>query len=98
MAMAELTAIMNRGLIEQLGPPQEIYDRPATMFVADFIGSPPMNLLPFAGRVAKGASAVAVNGATIPVPEIHEEAGSERLVLGARPEHIRFDDASKLRG
>src|SRR5437763_2860855 len=79
MAMADLIAIMNRGVTEQLAPPQEIYDRPSTMFVADFIGSPPMNLIPFAGKLAKGANSVAVNGATIPVPEIRDEASSDRL-------------------
>src|SRR6478735_10925863 len=47
MAMADKIAVMNRGVIEQFGTPQEIYDRPASMFVADFIGSPPMNFLTF---------------------------------------------------
>ena len=46
MAMADQIAVMNDGAIEQFGTPQEIYDRPASMFVADFIGSPPMNFLP----------------------------------------------------
>ena len=45
MAMADKIAVMNHGIIEQFGTPQEIYDRPATMFVGDFIGSPPMNFL-----------------------------------------------------
>src|SRR5437588_12483081 len=42
MSMADQIAVMNRGIVEQIGPPQEIYDRPNTMFVADFIGAPPM--------------------------------------------------------
>src|SRR5438045_3436754 len=63
MAMADLIAIMNRGVTEQLGPPQEIYDRPATMFVADFIGSPPMNFLNFRSGLQSGAGEVRVNGA-----------------------------------
>ena len=54
MAMADTIALMNHGVVEQLGTPQEIYDRPASLFVADFIGSPPMNFLPFRGRVAPG--------------------------------------------
>src|SRR3989442_6923306 len=49
MAMADTIALMNRGVIEQLGPPQEIYDRPASVFAADFIGSPPVGFLPFPG-------------------------------------------------
>src|SRR6184192_1074421 len=47
MSMADKIAVMNHGVIEQFGTPREIYDRPATMFVADFIGSPPMNFLRF---------------------------------------------------
>src|SRR5437899_10667873 len=54
MAMADTIALMNRGMIEQLGTPQDIYDRPASVFVADFVGSPPMNFIPFHGRVAPG--------------------------------------------
>ena len=98
MSMADKIAIMNNGRVEQLGSPQEIYDRPATLFVADFIGSPSMNLIPVADRLARGASALSVSGASIMIPEIREDAPSEDLVLGARPEHIRFDDASGYRG
>jgi multiple sugar transport system ATP-binding protein len=98
MAMADKIAVMNRGVIEQFGPPQEIYDRPATMFVADFIGSPPMNFLYFRSGLAKGATAVRVNGAEVEVPTIREDRGEGEYVLGIRPEHIRFDDASLLRG
>jgi multiple sugar transport system ATP-binding protein len=47
MSMADRIAVMNAGRVEQIGTPQEIYDRPASMFVADFIGSPPMNFLHF---------------------------------------------------
>jgi multiple sugar transport system ATP-binding protein len=98
MAMADAIAVMNQGLIEQLGTPQEIYDRPASMFVADFIGSPSMNFLYFRASLQKGVGEVQVNGATIAVPELHEERSDSALVLGVRPEHIRFDDASRLRG
>ena len=98
MAMADKIAVMSRGVIEQFGPPQEIYDRPATMFVADFIGSPPMNFLDFRGGLAPGQAAVKVNGAEIAVPQVREARRDADLVLGVRPEHIRFDDASKLRG
>src|ERR1700726_3482046 len=47
MSMGDKIAVMNDGIIEQLGTPREIYDRPASMFVADFIGSPPMNFVEF---------------------------------------------------
>ena len=98
MAMADKIAVMNRGVIEQFGTPQEIYDRPASMFVADFIGSPPMNFLHFRSGLESGARQVQVNGATVAVPEIRESRGEGDLALGVRPEHVRFDDASKLRG
>jgi multiple sugar transport system ATP-binding protein len=98
MSMADYIAIMNRGIVEQLGPPSEIYSRPATMFVADFVGSPAMNLIPVIGKLAKGAKALSVAGAKIAIPELREDAASDDLVLGARPEHIRFSDASKFRG
>src|SRR5246127_1425072 len=51
MAMADKIAVMNKGLVEQLGTPGEIYDQPASVFVADFIGSPAMNFLDFHGGV-----------------------------------------------
>ncbi len=52
MSMADTIAIMNGGLIEQLGAPLEVYERPASVFVADFISSPPVNFLPFEGALS----------------------------------------------
>jgi multiple sugar transport system ATP-binding protein len=89
---------MNRGVVEQFATPQEIYDRPASMFVADFIGSPPMNFLPVHAGLARGARSLRVDGAAIDVPEVREDVPESELALGIRPEHIRFDDASALRG
>ncbi len=97
MSMADTIAVMNHGLVEQLGAPQEIYDRPATMFVADFIGSPAMNFVPFRGSLAPNQSAVSINGADIAVPAARQAVAETDLVLGVRPEHVRFSDASKLR-
>ena len=75
MAMADKIAVMNHGVIEQFGSPREIYDRPATMYVADFIGSPPMNFLHFEGGLEKGTREVVVQGAPVPVPEVNEDVG-----------------------
>jgi multiple sugar transport system ATP-binding protein len=97
MSMADTIAVMNQGLVEQLGAPQEIYDRPSTMFVADFIGSPAMNFVPFRGSLAPNQASVVINGATIAVPAARQSISETDLVLGVRPEHVRFDDASKLR-
>ncbi len=98
MSMADKIAVMNHGIIEQFGSPREIYDRPRTMYVADFMGSPPMNFLSFHGGLSRGASSIRINGAEIAVPELREDRAPADLALGVRPEHIRLDDASKLRG
>ena len=85
---------MNRGVVEQLGPPQEIYDRPASMFVADFIGSPAMNLLPFQGALDRGRETGRRSTAPrSPSRELREDGRRARSwCSGVRPEHIRFDD------
>jgi multiple sugar transport system ATP-binding protein len=98
MAMADRIAVMNQGRVEQVGTPQEIYDRPASMFVADFIGSPPMNFLAFEGEAVPGDRQVKLGGVGIAIPELGECASGVALALGVRPEHIALDDASALRG
>jgi len=97
MAMGDKIVVMNAGRIEQWGTPQEIYDRPASMFVADFIGSPPMNFLRADGPAVPGAGTVRVAGADVPVPPV-ETASTQSLVLGVRPEHVRLSDAGPVRG
>src|SRR5215831_2294052 len=86
MAMADKIAVMNHGVIEQLGTPREIYDRPVSLFVADFIGSPPMNFLDFRGDLRRGSSLVRLGAGSVAVPEIHEDLEDRELVLGVRPE------------
>ncbi len=98
MAMADRIMVMNHGVIEQLGPPQEIYDHPASMYVADFIGSPSMNFLEFEGAVEAGQSRVAINGAGIEIPTQRESRPTGPLALGVRPEHLTFAEDSQLRG
>jgi multiple sugar transport system ATP-binding protein len=98
MSMADKIAVMSNGVIEQYGTPEEIYNRPATMFVADFIGSPPMNFIRFEGGLKKGDTSVTIEGQPVFVPEMREDLAPTKLVLGVRPEHIRFDDRSGLRG
>ena len=97
MAMADTIALMNHGRVEQLSTPQEIYDKPASLFVADFIGSPPMSFLPFRGRVAPGDRTVRVDDVDIPLPEIREGTPDTELVLGVRPEHIVLSSDAPLR-
>jgi multiple sugar transport system ATP-binding protein len=97
MAMADTIALMNNGVVQQMGTPQDIYDRPASLFVADFIGSPPMSFLPFRGGVAPGDRTVRVDGVEIALPEVREGAADAELVLGVRPEHIELRDDALLR-
>lgn len=98
MAMADKIAVMNQGVIEQFGTPSEVYNRPATMFVANFLGSPPMNFIPFVGGLQKGIDNISLNGTEIRVPELHEDLSQTDLSLGIRPEHIQFDDNAPIRG
>ena len=97
MAMADKIAVMNKGLVEQFGTPQEIYNNPATLFVADFIGSPSMNLIKFNGAIRKGDQTITIDGIRIAVPYLAEDFTEGKRVLGVRPEHIRFDPKSSLK-
>ncbi len=97
MQMGDKIVVMNHGVVEQFGTPQEIYDKPATLFVAEFIGSPPMNFLRFQGSVAPGATSVRLADSDLAVPEQHG-AATGALVFGVRPEHVLFDDQSLYRG
>ena len=97
MSMADTIAIMNRGLIEQLGAPLEVYERPASVFVADFIGSPPMNFLPFEGAMVSGQHNVQIGATTVEVPALREDLAQSQWLCGVRPEHVRLTDGSGLR-
>ncbi len=97
MSMADKIAIMNQGVIEQLGAPQEIYDRPASVFVADFMGSPAMNFIPFEAGLEKGATVATIGAATVGLPALHEAIVMRPLLYGVRPEHVSLDANSSLR-
>jgi multiple sugar transport system ATP-binding protein len=100
MTMGHRIAIMEGGVLQQVGPPQAVYERPANLFVARFIGNPPMNTLE--GRVVEAAGQVMVSmeGAQVPLPAGHAEAvrtsGATAVVLGVRPEHLRLADEGLL--
>ena len=97
MQMGDKIVVMNHGVVEQFGVPQDIYDWPATMFVANFLGSPPMNFLKFHGMVGSGSTSVSMGDATINVPE-QRDGWSGDLAIGVRPEHVRLDNNASLRG
>jgi len=93
MSMGQRIVVMNRGLIQQIGTPLEVYTRPATLFVAGFIGSPPMRLIDC--QLQRNGEPALVNSArTIRVPiaaamaERIKASGAEQLVLGVRPEEV----------
>ncbi|WP_417721056.1 ABC transporter ATP-binding protein [Salipiger sp.] len=97
MQMGDKIVVMNHGVVEQFGVPQQIYDWPATRFVAAFIGSPAMNFLDFDGTVGKHATSVSFGGATFDIPEQLDGARGA-LTLGVRPEHVHLSDAARYRG
>ena len=98
MSMADTIAIMNQGVIEQLGAPQDVYERPASVFVADFIGSPSMNFLPFEGGLAqrRGRSADRRRRRSA-CRRCAKTCRHAPLLCGVRPEHVQLDDDSPLR-
>jgi len=81
MTLGQRLLVMNAGRVEQIGTPEDVYGKPATTFVAGFIGSPPMNLLP--GQA--DGSRFTVGGVTLALPAAAPRSGN--LTLGARPEH-----------
>ncbi len=85
MTLAHRVAVMNKGVVQQIATPREIYDNPANLFVAGFIGSPPMNVLP--GTVADGA--VVLPEGRIPLTGFAPRADA---VCGVRPEDARIVD------
>ena len=93
MTLADRIAVMNGGRIEQIGTPLELYEKPANLFVAGFIGSPSMNLLP--ARLAiepNGQARATLNvGAEFDVRAPDFRAASASVTMGIRPEHIRLD-------
>ena len=94
MTMADRLVVMNAGRAEQIGTPLEIYQKPATIFAATFIGSPAMNL--FEGKVtADGAGFELVSGGRMPLPQQRSDLVDQRLTLGIRPEHLKLVTVSE---
>jgi multiple sugar transport system ATP-binding protein len=102
MTMGDRIAVMNAGLLQQVGPPQQLYEHPVNKFVAGFIGSPSMNFVPVTLESKDGGQPVLRNGdIEIPVPDRHRNAIKKSLTAGFRPEHIDMgaagDRAAKIR-
>lgn len=93
MTMATRVLVLNKGIVEQLGTPQEIYQRPATLFVAGFIGAPAMNLLT-ANIIEEGRFILFANGSKMPVPQSERFTELQTVIVGIRPEHFVIAEAS----
>lgn len=86
--------VMNKGIAEQIGTPVEVYEKPASRFVASFIGSPAMNLLD--GRIsASGTHFELDDGMTLPLGRSARESGGRNMTLGIRPEHIALSSQAE---
>jgi multiple sugar transport system ATP-binding protein len=99
MTMGQRIAVMKDGKIQQVGTPLEIYGRPENLFVANFIGTPPMNFLP--ATIADGGKTLAGKGFSLPVPAalraLTAGGDSRKVVIGIRPENI-LDPSASARG
>jgi multiple sugar transport system ATP-binding protein len=95
MTMGHRIAILDRGVVQQLDPPQHVYERPANLFVARFIGTPPMNTID--GRLVSNGADLVFEGPGIRLtlaPDLARAARTvplDAVVLGVRPEDLRLD-------
>jgi multiple sugar transport system ATP-binding protein len=94
LTLADRIVVMNKGVIEQVGTPHELYHAPRTRFVAGFIGSPAMNFIPARIEDAGGRLSVRLGGqVTLPIPDRRRAhyaplTGRDGLLVGLRPEHV----------
>jgi multiple sugar transport system ATP-binding protein len=94
MTMADRIVVMRQGVVEQVGAPLEVYDRPANLFVASFIGSPGMNFLKGSVDGSEPTRFVTEGGIYLPLPcPVRADA---HAIYGIRPEHLLFDPNGAL--
>ncbi|MBS3650306.1 sn-glycerol-3-phosphate ABC transporter ATP-binding protein UgpC [Pseudaminobacter sp. 19-2017] len=97
MTMADRIVVMNAGRIEQIGKPLELYDHPANLFVASFIGSPAMSFLPGTLRRRSGQTAVELaDGTMLAAADVAAQEGTA-VEVGIRPEKYQLSDDGRLR-
>jgi multiple sugar transport system ATP-binding protein len=93
MTMADKIVVMRDGVVEQIGDPLSLYDSPNNAFVAGFIGSPAMNMVPGTARVSSaGTSVESVEGVSLPLPRGARAADGQQVLYGMRPEHSLLAD------
>jgi multiple sugar transport system ATP-binding protein len=90
MTMADMIVVMHDGVVKQAGSPLDLYDRPANLFVAGFIGSPAMNFL---DATARGSDLVLADGQRLPIPQGAEVHDGQSVRVGIRPEDLIVSDA-----
>lgn len=93
--MGTRIAVMSEGRLQQVGTPDEVYDRPTNLFVAGFIGSPPMNIVTAAvDRSAGAALRIGTGSFALPEPmaPVVTASGRTEIAVGIRPEHLRIGD------
>jgi ABC-type sugar transport system ATPase subunit len=98
MTIGNRIAIINGGALQQIGTPEEIYHHPANRFVASFIGTPPMNLLPFElanGQFTLGEEIVNLSDTQKNILPFIELLANKKLILGIRPENVKVTAGSK---
>jgi len=98
MTMADEIVVMRAGRIEQIGSPDAIYDRPANIFVADFIGSPPMNFLRGQVESVDGRTVFRFKSLALPLPEAAGLQPGRTLVYGVRPVDLVLAEGGALQG
>ncbi|HVM01759.1 MAG TPA: sn-glycerol-3-phosphate ABC transporter ATP-binding protein UgpC [Acidimicrobiales bacterium] len=94
MTLGDRVAVLRKGVLQQVATPRELYDRPVNLFVAGFIGSPPMNFVP--ATVREGGVDLPFVAVDLPAATRERIEGAELLIAGIRPEH--FEDASLVEG
>ena len=101
MTMADRIAVMNRGKLEAFDTPDDLYDRPKTLFIAGFVGNPPMNFLEVEVHQENGAFYAVNEELRVQVPAERGEPAAGRggrVILGIRPEDITLAEAGEVRG
>jgi ABC-type sugar transport system ATPase subunit len=89
MTMGDRIAVMRAGRVEQIGPPNEIYDRPATLFVAGFVGTPQMNFLRGSIGTDSGTLVFTSDGMVVPLPHYTNAQLADDVTLAVRPHNLR---------
>jgi ABC-type sugar transport system ATPase subunit len=101
MTMGDRIAILDHGVLQQVGAPQDVYARPANLFVARFIGNPPMNTVTGDVTRADGGVGVQIPGSVVELPgplgAAVQNRGLERVVVGVRPEDLMLEEGGPIK-